>query len=1214
MKISTLGILTANHARLLRRSWLFRFFLGLIFVAIIYVQVMNQSSLAGYTSGVQLMASFLPYMNAYFFVLLAVFPILFLAGVFLKKEQKLDSLETVFSRPESNAEYIWGMACGFIRVFLGMGLLSLGGALAINLFATKAPLDIWSYLFYFFTMIVPTVVFMVGFSFAVFTWVRHQALSIIILLGYLALTIFYLGDGFYGLFDSLGIYWTNVFSGITGRPDMMPYLLQRGMWLFLGLGFTGLTVLGFSRLPNRPHVRKIQMGVTVVLLACGVLSGISSWGISRQTVTGRGDYAEIYKKYAAFPRLSITDQVIRYDQQGASIQAVSQLTLSNDHLRTIDDWVLYLNPALAVSGVTAEGKPLSYEREGQVLRFREPFSPGETRTVEIAYAGGIDNRVCYLDVPDVELNEYLQGEFYMTCRFGKAYTYLSSDYTLLIPECLWYPVAYPPVNPVNSYAVPKDFTRYTLEVTQPAGKQVISQGRRSMAGDRVVFSPTASLPGVTLCIGEYEVRSLEVDSVFWQLYLFAGHDFLLDNLQVLKDTVPDLIREMKTNLERAMDRNYPYSEFVLAESPITFASYFRNERGGSEFVQPGMVFFPERSYQFASSFNMQNIRGFGMNMRGEREMTETQQAFILATGMLPRELASEFSQGQSEFSLLQLFNPTPRAPMTGNRQLSRNLRDVAPLFYNQTLSIVSEAFPVLDASLTLLLRNRRTLQQGGNPFGMGGNISDSYQNQALDYLSACSMQEAVEHPSLPPAVLRELISLKATELGRYFEVYGTSMSDFLKYLDKYSHTRGFSRIRFDDFNSDFREAFGLDWNDYLSDWYRQNRLPVFRISGFTLHKITDNPEEEAPANPVFSFSGGPGGGRMGAMSMMMSRFSVNNEPSQVEFSICNDSEVDGIVSLSWQVMESGSSGGGMWGGFGGVIRFNAGGGGGGGGMAAFGGLSSGTQESVSYLLKAGEAIRVSHVLPEQSMSPTLSFNISRNLPRSLQPDNGPSLRDSLTRVTPIGKAVFDPDPQEIVVDNTDKGFRIHQPRGRTNLAQWFNREAPKTYRYPNAQSLMMADKKWGVFVDGKNYGDTLRTAYYRAAGKGTSYLEWSCRIEQAGEYEISVYLPLSPIPTRFDRNAWRVREVALEAGQGGRRRGEPAQGGRQEVAEQLQYYTLKTADGEEEIPLNMSGPSGWISLGRFRLVPGEYYVRLDDRGDERQVIVGDAVKWERIGE
>ena len=57
---------------------------------------------------------------------------------------------------------------------------------------------------------------------------------------------------------------------------------------------------------------------------------------------------------------------------------------------------------------------------------------------------------------------------------------------------------------------------------------------------------------------------------------------------------PEQLSELKEQTEEVMGKSYPYRRFVLTEVPITFASYYRNDRLKSEFIQPEIVFFPER--------------------------------------------------------------------------------------------------------------------------------------------------------------------------------------------------------------------------------------------------------------------------------------------------------------------------------------------------------------------------------------------------------------------------------------------------------------------------------------------------------------------------------------------------------------------------------------------------------------------------------------------
>ena len=127
-------------------------------------------------------------------------------------------------------------------------------------------------------MIFPALVFALGFSFFIHTWVRHRGLSILILLVVFGVFLFQLGKVREGLFDPFGLSLPNAFSEVTGHPGMALYLMQRVCWLFVGIGFAGLAVLIFQRLPNRPVNRKREMIVGVGCLVLGFYSGeLSTW-------------------------------------------------------------------------------------------------------------------------------------------------------------------------------------------------------------------------------------------------------------------------------------------------------------------------------------------------------------------------------------------------------------------------------------------------------------------------------------------------------------------------------------------------------------------------------------------------------------------------------------------------------------------------------------------------------------------------------------------------------------------------------------------------------------------------------------------------------------------------------------------------------------------------------------------------------------------------
>ena len=162
---------------------MFRLFLLLLFLIVILYQVLAQTNIFyGVNSGLVTLSSYLPHENAYLFTILQIVPLVFLAGSFLGKERKMDSMDTVYYRPESNADYVVGMMLGFTKTFMTMAGISLVIGMLLHIFASESPFNFWLYPFYWLTMIFPALVFALGFSFFIHTWVRHRGLSILILL------------------------------------------------------------------------------------------------------------------------------------------------------------------------------------------------------------------------------------------------------------------------------------------------------------------------------------------------------------------------------------------------------------------------------------------------------------------------------------------------------------------------------------------------------------------------------------------------------------------------------------------------------------------------------------------------------------------------------------------------------------------------------------------------------------------------------------------------------------------------------------------------------------------------------------------------------------------------------------------------------------------------------------------------------------------------
>ncbi|MFR7879984.1 MAG: hypothetical protein ACLU4J_28255, partial [Butyricimonas paravirosa] len=170
---------------------------------------------------------------------------------------------------------------------------------------------------------------------------------------------------------------------------------------------------------------------------------------------------------------------------------------------------------------------------------------------------------------------------------------MQDKFTLLTPECLWYPSTFPPVNPEAPYNIRKNFSNYTLKVIHPNDRTILSQGTPSQSGDTTIFRNEEQLPGISLAIGDYEKKSIVVDSVQIELYNFKGHDFYSEVFPNISDTLAGFLQDVKSEYELRKGRKYPYQKFIMAETPISYTGYVRTWKGNSEQAQPEMVFLPE---------------------------------------------------------------------------------------------------------------------------------------------------------------------------------------------------------------------------------------------------------------------------------------------------------------------------------------------------------------------------------------------------------------------------------------------------------------------------------------------------------------------------------------------------------------------------------------------------------------------------------------------
>lgn len=1106
MDTNLLKIIIRHNFRMQLRNRVLQIFFFFILVVITYFHLRNQSNLSRYsTSGIFTLASFIPYMNAYMFSVLQIIPMIFVATSIFNRGRKIDSLDAMYYRPESNMEYIWGVSLGTISIFLFISTVSLFIAAVIHLFASDAPFCIWNYLFYFFTLIVPTTIFAFGFSLFIYRLVGNSALCIAILSIYFSITIFYIADSQQGVFDPTGITIPNVWSEITGHANLVEYLLQRGCWFFLGLGFIQFCVLNFERLSNSPELRKIRVWIASLLVVAGLISGVSFFMINHEKVKLRRIYMNTYNKYADVPKATMLRQDVKYEQDGRLMSVSSKLTIQNQTGKELKDVILYLNPALKVVMLQTNGNDILFDREHQVIRMHQSILSGDTLNIDIVYKGSIDANICYLDVPDnIVFDTRTRG--FMACQFGKEYAFLEDVFTLLTPEVLWYPTTIPSVNPEFPFLLNKNYTYYTLQVANQDGKSVISQGKRERFGNHVNFVNEVPLSGISLCIGEYETKSVYVDSVYCELNIFRRKSSLFE---LLGEIDTSLLVHVKDRAESKMQARYPYEKFILIETPISFTSYYRNNHSGSEYIQPELVCLPERGTgkldenELNTRDLLDNLRGVILGENGDNGNFSWREQF------------GDFDWNLSNYLSKFQFQNNPYCIYT-------MFQDSRPYFY-------SNQYPIINTVMNTIVN--QVDDTGNSIFEINGKTGID----AMNYLNANSLEYLLCNKNISQMVMYEIMNQKSKEILSAFDYEQLSRDTIKSFILDFMNKHKFQSLDFTFFDSIFTYKYGMSWESKLSSWYTENGLPRYLIKDFSVRRIKTLNE-------------------------------VDSTSTLVQFTIFNDSNIDGIITLQSSERS-----------YNGIFYF-----------MEWGRIKEPLNKSFKIQAQTGR--RVALLVHRSHRYFRLHTNYSSNIPYFLAtecPDQEGIVNYQETFQV-IDKNDFNDNSNETIVDNEDSSFSVVYSSLITKLTDYFQRDTGFS-KYSNLTSFVFLNDRWSPLLENHAYGGSIKSVVLRLAGKGKSRVEWSAILEKQGRYEIYVY-----IPKLLYNKVLRTQEM-------------------QKVDIGNQEYKIYLRDTIHEININVRNQEGWYSLGIYECDAGESKVSLSDLGIPNQVIVADAVKWVYLG-
>ncbi|MDR2775174.1 MAG: xanthan lyase [Tannerella sp.] len=1198
----------------------------------------------------------------------------FLSSEFLKSDKKLDTSEVFYVHPLSNAEYVIGKIWGNMNVFFRLDLIIILIVVVFNL-ASGVSLDWAAYITYFFLICIPTLIYIFGLSVGLMLILKNQAITFVILLGYIALTLFYIEDKFYYLFDYMVYSLPLTKSSIVGFTNWTVLVNHRCIYLLLGLGFLCISIFLFRRLPNTKYGRYRWLALSICFLSAGGFAAYNHVRPIRKEAEMRALYTSLNNKYVKAPKMVVDRYDIKVDQHPETVSV--EVAMKGIALENSPVFVFCLNPALQVREIKENGKDLSFSRESQIINvdFGRGIDSGDSVSFTMKYDGRIDGGFCYLDIPDEILQqEYANNMF----RMDKSYSFQKSNYLLFTPETYWYPrpgTSYSSDNPDWQQAY---FSTFHLTVKTINGLRALSQGTMiwpkpiapykakneertelqdmeggqergrmrgagrspgqmrgsgqgqmrgfnrnpSQAADRnpgqgaargerrmpdrnveqdtvrnpsqtadrspgqagmrdsvrrrgerdqmrgsgqgqmrgfnrnpsqaadsspgqaarmrdsegispdslrndtaetppdkaakdslFIFKTDFPTPSITLLIGDYEQKSIEVDSTVFSIYCLKGHNYFSSVYDSIIDTIPAQIRERRRSLESTYSLDYSFKRFSLVEVPVQFYSYVRTWTQAQEKMQPEMVLYPEKGCLFDEANIVGRIRNEKRWAKWNGQDISDEEAAIRAfNGFMwtLQRTESDFNWSQERGSV--------------NITVKSNPYFVFPQLYNFRYNIFSSEWPIANRLIELYLQdksdNNNWIRQ------MNGISNNEKANLLMVQYPFKELLANVEYRDL----LDNVISQKANYLFASAE-RNIGYKEYRDSLRNVLQRNIFTNLRFENLLDTMGLIAGEDLRAPLDSWNYTASLPVY---------IVGMPEVTQISNR-------------------------DKEVYVVKLQVRNDSDHDGIINI-----ETNLGGGG---------RNNI--------------YDPRAKRKISFA--AHESKRIVSVWDEAPRNMIVNTLISANLPNLINLPVSNIIRERNKPVDEEGDfVIFDASgniPGEVIVDNEDSLlFILSMPDIVGLLPRWLDQTDDNTFPYSGI-SGWRPPLQWTLTTNDKYYGTHVRSAYVIKSGSGSQTATWKIPVPVAGQYDLYYYVYKPDELRQGGRN------------RGGGFRGDGGGSGNVEYSFKVIY------DGDEEdayIDLRRSD-EGWSMLGTYFFNEDTVNVVLANKCDLRSV-TADAVR------
>ncbi len=866
----------------LLRSWFFRIF-SILSLLILFALNFGMIIEGGGDQGwaIRSIPAAIPYFNLLILNVAQAIIAVFLASDFLKRDKKLDTTEVIYMRSMTNGEYVIGKTWGNLQVFLVLNIAVVAMALIFNILSQQTTVNWESYGIYLVLISVPTLVFIMGLSFLLMSVIRNQAITFVLILGYIGITLFLLQDRFYYIFDYMAFNIPMLISDIAGMGNLDKVLIHRGIYFSLGVSFIFMTIYLLKRLPQSETMTWFSLLFAIVFLAAG---GYFAWQHISQFKTNeniRNEAIALNNSYVKELLPSTLSHSLTVTHSGNSVDAVSKITVKNNKTNPLNKLIFSLNDGLAVQNFKYNGQDIPFERINHLIISENiELQPGQEAEVEMVYSGNINESLCYLDIDEKERTEKY-GKFVL--NVDKRYAFLTPEYVLLTPEANWYPKTGVTYSTEDVSWNHPEFINFSLKVKAQPGLQPVSQGEMTKVSEgEFVFENKVPLTQISLAIGNYEKKTLQTDSLEFGIWHISGHDYFTESFPETKDTLAQVIAERMGDFERSYNLEYAFDRIFLVEVPAQFKTFERIWSGRQELIQPEQILIPEKGYLLREAdFEGSKKRMERWGRRGNANMTEKDKEIRLLfefLGIFTREQSADFQRSGSNFTVQEIPNPY----------------FIFAMLYNFQNNIISDQWPITNRIFEAYLKSQSADMRSGWMRNMQGMSDDELANIALQ---DSTFEEILADPK-QKRIIDNVIKLKGEVLFSMVQ-WKAGQEEFEDFLREVLREYRFQNIDFEHFDQIINEKFGVRLIPMMDEWFKAKTLPGFLFSPIEAVKvktgdrmqtkvslrITNFSDTEGIVKLSFRMGGGGGPGRgfgMGPGSQDMIDKLVSLEPHQTK--------------------------------------------------------------------------------------------------------------------------------------------------------------------------------------------------------------------------------------------------------------------------------------------------------------------------------------------